>query len=429
MQRVLTVILLLCLISGLGAQEKILYDLDDYKQVDFRLAGVDLNPSGSVVTRDQLNTGGVRPSFVVTAGASLDGFINTNSKDQQTSSTYDVNVNVSDGRYISASVDGTVRNYIDDEVYWIHNPDVSVLYEDKRGISVPADRRTVNGGYGFGLGFGRIENVGQARTAVLLLQSLEDKQLLERVPTLEDVTSFADQIGRLEGTRFFDDRLGRIKTIETITEYLIASGLIREASISTVLMVEDAYTFDRVQDRFSGRRFEMTMNTDLWYQHNQILNQDLRVSADVRFEGMLNWTRYDNMDVHWMRRVRGFSTLTYSDYNAGDFGGFDNRRDDITGTLGGQYGYSYAPNLRNRYSIFANAQITLPYELDANKDHFFNEAIFNGYLFGSYNHYFTPRTQVTLSTFFTYEDREFQAGTFSPALDLRANFQVLHGLY
>jgi len=430
MLRLINAFLFLCVFGSLKAQnQEILYDLDSYKQVDFRLIGLNVNPTGSIRAIDQLNVPGALPTLSVIGGLSLDGFQSINTKDQQSTTVFDVNASMSEERFISASVDGVVRNYYEEDMYWIHKPNISVYYLDRRGRNVPVDERVVNGGYGFGLGFGRVENVGQARTAVMLLQAFADRELLDRNPTIEDITSLADVIGRLEGSRFFDDRLRSIAIIETIANQLIIGGLLTESTIATTLLIEDAYTFDRVIPRFAGSRFEMTLDTDLKYLHNENVNQNLRVSADVGFEGMLSWTKYDNMDVHWMREIRGFSTLRYNDFNAGDFADFKGRRDNVTGTLGGSYGYTYTPTLRNRYSLFVTSLITLPYELDPDKEHFFNEATFFTNVSGSYNHYFSPRTQVVLSALFIYQDQEFQAGAFSPSLDLRANFQILHGLY
>lgn len=430
MLRLINACLFLCIFGVLQAQnQEILYDLDSYKQVDFRLIGLNASPFGSFRAADQFNVPGVSPGLTVTGGLSLVGFQSINTLDQQSSATFSVDATLSESRFLSASVDGVVRNYYELDKYWIHTPQMAVIYSEQRGPNVPIDQRRVDGGYGIGLGFGRIENVGQARTAVVLLQTLAGRNLLVRDPTVDDVTNFADVIGTLEGSRIFDDRLRSIAIIEKITNHLISAGLLRESSITTTLLIEDAYTFDRVIDRFSGSSFEMTLNTDLLYIYSEVINQDLRVMADVNFEGMLNWTRYDNMDVHWMRRVAGFSSLRYSDFNAGDFSDFIAQRDNITGTLGGTYGYSYTPNLRNRYSLFVNSAIALPYELDPDKDHFFNEATFFANVSGSYNHYFSPRTQVAFSTLFIYRDQEFQAGTFSPSLDLQANFQVLHALY
>lgn len=426
-------ITIFCLLFSISifSQQEIIYDLDSYKQVVFKRSELLLTPAGSFEGKDKVNVAGEDASFLAELEAGILHRKIINSQDEQFTLRQTANVKFTEGYLIDGRRDFTKRKYTENR-YLKTGYDVSVFYNRLKNQSTGEKQNIQEAEIigNFGIGFGRIEYVNHAWSAVQILQSLENNGQLLRIPSSEEITDFANKIGTVRTSRILDFRLRDIAILETIIEYLINNNLIEQLSTAAILIIEDTFEYDQISIRNAGSRLEFSLEPHTGYNNANNSPQYNKAFA-IGTLGSINHTSYTNIDVKWMKTITYQADLEFNnDYKNSIDPTFENFTSKIaTAGLSFRYGYAYLPNLRNNLRFNLTSRIFMNAAFNENQSTEFSSARFNLNLFAIYNYYISPATQLEVSSVFYYFDQNFQSGDFQPSIRGNISFKLVHAIF
>jgi hypothetical protein len=104
------------------------------------------------------------------------------------------------------------------------------------------------------IGKGRIEQVQDARLAIYILDELQKKGRIARIPGEKDILAFASLISGIKNERFFDSRICKIAEIEKVDSFLQANALITVSDAAYFTTVNYNWDFSSGPVRKSGKR-------------------------------------------------------------------------------------------------------------------------------------------------------------------------------
>lgn len=104
------------------------------------------------------------------------------------------------------------------------------------------------------IGYGRIDNIMDARLAIYILDDLEKAGRLSRSFSDENIIALATGISKLKNNRFFDYRIRKIEELITLDSLLRSAGLNGETDALFYATLNDSWNFPGVQTRNSGYR-------------------------------------------------------------------------------------------------------------------------------------------------------------------------------
>jgi len=108
---------------------------------------------------------------------------------------------------------------------------------------------------GIGVGLGRIEEVGDARQAIYILQELQKQKLLKKELSAEKINELAQLITTVKNKRQFDSRIKLIEEITTVDSFFVANDFIdKDHSTAYFTTLYDNWQYANVS-RQSGNRF------------------------------------------------------------------------------------------------------------------------------------------------------------------------------
>jgi hypothetical protein len=423
--------LFLLLSISIFSQREIIYDLDSYKQVIFKRSELILTPAGSFSGNDQVNVIGEDANFLVNLNAGVQHRKYINSLDEQFTMIQSANLVFAEGYRMNGQRNITKRQYTKNR-YLKTGYNVSAVYDrlnvQNTGVKNNSKEAEIAGN--FGLGFGRIEYINHAWSAVQILQALENRSLLLRIPSNEEITNFANKIGTVRTSRILDFRLRDIAILETIVEYLIDNQLINNLSTAAILIIEDSFAYDQIATRNSGTRLEFSLEPYVSFD-NTINSYSYDRELSIGSEGKITHISYKNIDVKWMQTIKYEANLIY--YNDHRYA-IDPQIDDLTvkhatAGLRFNYGYSYLPNRRNNLSFNLSSRIYMNATFSENQPTQFSSARLSLLLTSIYNYYISPSTQLISSAGLNYFDQNFQSGDFQPSLSGNISFTLAHAIF
>ena len=102
------------------------------------------------------------------------------------------------------------------------------------------------------LGVGRIHEVSYARTALYILDDLEDRGRLLRRPDRETIDDLANRLREVENDRVFDSRERRIHELRQVATFLQDRGLVGHIDAQTYASIKDSWRYVSHPARGSG---------------------------------------------------------------------------------------------------------------------------------------------------------------------------------
>jgi hypothetical protein len=220
------------------------------------------------------------------------------------------------------------------------------------------------------------------------LQALENRSLLLRIPSSEEITDLANKIGTVRTSRILDLRLRDIAILEIIIEYLIDNKLLDNLSTTAILIIEDVFEYDQIATRNSGSRLEFSLEPQARYD-NSINSSQYNKSLFISSDGRITHTSYKNIDVKWMQTVSYEAYLRYiNSYRYVIDPQFENSISKrASAGLKFSYGYAYLPNRRNNLRFNLSSRIYMDASFRENQSTYFSSARLTIFLNSLYNYY------------------------------------------
>jgi len=161
------------------------------------------------------------------------------------------------------------------------------------------------------IGYGRIEQVQDARQAAYIYDALQKQGKIDAVKAAEELLEFARFISTIKNERFFDFRNKRIYELEELDRYLKENGYIDEQDISYFATLSDLWSYGNTPIRNTGFRAEAFINPgydlnetlyrgefdDLYNMRAYVLKTGLKATYEKPIN--LYWQHYMNADVYW----------------------------------------------------------------------------------------------------------------------------------
>ena len=425
-------ILFLLLSFSIFSQREIIYDLNSYKQVVFKRSALVLSPAGGISGSDEINVEGTDANFIFRIGTEVYHTKDINSADEQYTLRQRVRVNIAEGVEIKANREVTKRSYTANKYLKLgYFSEGSFDNRRNQKFDLETEFKSLKFEGDFGLGFGRLEFVNHAWSAVQILQALENKGLLLKLPSHDEITKFADFIGKVRTNRILDFRLRNIEILETTINYLIEEKIIDQLSTLAILIIGDTYQYDQIIDRNTGSRLEFTFAPGAMFVNENIPTSVPSKTFTLQTIGRIDHVSYNNIDINWIKtRSYGAILEFYNNYIY-----YDNIQiKDITrkrarARLTYNYGYRYIPNLRNNFNLNLKSSVYMDAIFPENASTIFSTASLTARLNTTFNHYFSPSTQLSVSGGLSYNDFDFQSGDYQPSINGNLEFEITHAIF
>ncbi|PXV69088.1 hypothetical protein CLV62_101357 [Dysgonomonas alginatilytica] len=207
-----------------------------------------------------------------------------------------------------------------------------------------------------GIGKGRIEDVGDARQAMFILQELQKKNLLKRVLSNDEVNALTEQITLVKNKRYYDYRIQLIDEISTVDSFLVANDFVDKANSALYFTtIYDKWVYGDRDRRESGSYIKGGIVPEYSF------NEDRQVHS---FANGIYTGRYRNKNINSYygaalyvdyRYEKPLTLALQSSFNAGLSSGIYKRRDyennsSYRTNLNVNYTLGYYPNTRTYVS-------------------------------------------------------------------------------
>ena len=267
---------------------------------------------------------------------------------------------------IRASIDfsHTGLYYSNDKKFIEFSPYAGFIYQDMNDkdknsdyqLKTEWDNLNIHVGFRIGIGKGRIEYVEDARQAVYILQDLQEKGLLKKILTDDEVNAFARQMTSVKMKRQFDSRIRLIEEISAVDSFLVANGYIDNThSAPYFTSLYDNWMYAGLIRRQSGSRFSVGLRPGYYYSQNKhkqnytplregLANHDYKnYNSDIRGALYADYKYEKPENLYWQR-----SAEISADVNLGKVR--NNDSNNLESQLYGAYSIGYYPNSRTSIS-------------------------------------------------------------------------------
>jgi len=191
-----------------------------------------------------------------------------------------------------------------------------------------------------GFGYGRVENVEDARQTLYILDELQKQNRLKRQPTEAEIKEISEFITLQNNKRFFDSRIQKIEDLTLLDSVLNEKGLIEKSDATYFTTLMDMWNYGSQFQRKSGFEFFISVNYgfDYWLHKNKLTFYDFNNNSFLNID-----TTYNHIKDNYFFGING-NLAYYKPINNNLQLSF-NFKDDAFLAL------SYYPNTRTYTSI------------------------------------------------------------------------------
>ncbi len=255
-------------------------------------------------------------------------------------------------------------------------------------------------------GFGRIENVTDARHAVYILEELLSNNRLNTVST-ENILEFSSLISKLKNMRFFDSRHRKIYEIEALDSFLTTKKMISKSDARYFTTLNDLWDFGGTQSRSSGERisFGLTPGTSLIktnssYSDTSYTDIDNTIKS-YSITGKIEYYREKPISLKWQKSTN--VSLYGKYYYLNDDNYLPNSQIPSIGLFFTQ-SLSYYPNTRTTLSFNYGGKYIQHLSNKLNQSDFKGSKTKGALVFTEFNttYYFSPKLRLNANANLSY---------------------------
>jgi hypothetical protein len=221
------------------------------------------------------------------------------------------------------------------------------------------------------IGIGRIEQVQDARHAIYLYEELAKIERITTNQSGEDIVEFANLIAKIKNKRFFDSRIKRMRELETIDSFLLASGQLLDSDVRYFTTLADYWDFGGRPVRNSGFRISFGLYPGYYFYHFKIKDNVLtydrkKINLNAfQINGGIEFKYEKPLNLYWQNSIEiiangGFMQGKITD---GTYIDFDDEYFETKNTLsvpniqlGFFHGIGFYPNTRTEMTLKSSLQ-------------------------------------------------------------------------
>ena len=253
-----------------------------------------------------------------------------------------------------------------------------------------------------GAGYGRIENVEDARQAVYIANALSKRNILTRNLSNEELFELSQKISTVKNKRFLDSRQHLIAEISTVDSFFVKKKLLNDIGATYFTTLYDMWQYGALFSRQAG--YEISFVISPYYTYDYLKNtpelQDgaIHYPHQARLETNLTFNYEKPFKLNWQHSISagGFAVFNQGKAGKTDFNSiFSNRSKTLI--AGAYYSLNYYPNTRTniRATVGSQAQVTQYISKHITEDYTMIDTYCTAMSGISINYYFAPHFRVT----------------------------------
>ena len=261
-------LLAICLVYGLQGQVQD-FDLTTFKTPDTEFQRLRLSPSASFF-RNNDNFQSDNDLRLVLFG-NYDKLLLTRKKNSISSAFSNFsffNDDDSSNLELFASFSNLSQYYFQPKRFFELDYGLSANYDRFSSDGNSNNSTTLSVGVAPKIGFGRIENVSNARHSGVILKILEKEGLLKKTPSQEDMYLMAEEMTRIKNQRVIDFRFEDIYEFETMINFLVENGFVDPSDYKFFSVFQDAWRFEDFTIRQHGQNILIGTDSDITYSNS-----------------------------------------------------------------------------------------------------------------------------------------------------------------
>jgi hypothetical protein len=205
------------------------------------------------------------------------------------------------------------------------------------------------------LGFGRIENVEDARMAIFILEALKENQQLSKELNDDDVLLFAEKVTQLRNKRHFDSRKRRIYEIQSLDSFMREKGIVTTQNAVYYSNLIDNWGYANNPVRESGTRFSFGIAPELNYYITNNISQSKNYSLSKGIGAFVELRSEKPLNLKWQQSFGITTGYTRSGNNAttkyDDSGKSKQKHSTDFVYISGDWGYGFYPDSRSYHEF------------------------------------------------------------------------------
>lgn len=205
-----------------------------------------------------------------------------------------------------------------------------------------------------GIGWGRIEDVTDARQAVYILDKLTSKGIIKKHLSDSEVNELAQVISTVKNKRFLDSRKHMIDEITTVSTYMADKGYTQSEGAEYFTTLYDYWLYGDLHQRLSGLQAGFSVQPG--YVHTDP-GEDYKINS-LLMAAVLEMQYEKPINLYWQHSAE--LSLGYQYLRTKYEDDYFETAETNSGTLQGSYYLGYYPNSRThlRAGIMEDLTIT-----------------------------------------------------------------------
>ncbi|MFY9152981.1 MAG: hypothetical protein WAO52_13260 [Prolixibacteraceae bacterium] len=257
---------------------------------------------------------------------------------------------------------------------------------------------------GIGGGIGRIEDVTEFWQAYYILEGLKKHGLLDRNPSLKDVTDLATLASQLKSKRFFDFRIKKMEEMTSLDSMMRQSGFIEHSDIAYFNIMNDYWSFANVSNRSSGKILKVMVTPMVSHRFDNPYFDENRTQNSTYLNSGLYFQCAKQINLFWERNFN-FNLTNKSTIDTDETSFYKLPKNYLK--LNSTFGYSFYPNFRTIVRTYLNYNAKqYSHSLNQSNTEYLKSWSTNLSLNAQVNYYISPQLTVQGNFAANYVDEE-----------------------
>jgi len=216
-----------------------------------------------------------------------------------------------------------------------------------------------------GIGYGRIENVQDARQAIYIANALSKKKVLTRNLSNDELFELSQKISTVKNKRFLDSRLHLIDEITTVDSFFVSNNLLIDNGAAYFTTLYDMWQYGDLFTRKSGYEISLAARPYFYDQNRKYTPEEQKnFYNSYQYTMSLDYSYEKPFKLNWQHSVAaGVSGNISSSFQRYEqTGNIDEYTTDSKGfTVYANYSLGYYPNTRTNVRVTAQQQMLKSY--------------------------------------------------------------------
>jgi hypothetical protein len=212
-----------------------------------------------------------------------------------------------------------------------------------------------------GIGYGRIENVEDARQAIYIADALSKRNVLTRNLSNEELLALSQKISTVKNKRFLDSRLHLMDEIAAVDSFFVKNNLLADNGASYFTTLYDMWHHGALFSRRSGYEVSFVVRPYYFHQNSETTHVTQKNIWNVsELAAYLNFNYEKPFKLNWQHSVDARAIGSIHSQRSEQTGNdeYTDRTDGKIFTAFASYYLGYYPNTRTNIQVGALQRVS-----------------------------------------------------------------------